>query len=143
MSKEGNAKPLPAHDWYLPEWMEQYAKIQADLEQDLDWNKSKASLMMRRKQRYHRDDVNQVAAYLNLQPYELLMHPQDAMAIRQLRIDARRIAVDGPPFEVLANDQIEHPSLRVAEKSAAFHGKESAVPASAPNHGSRRRRGRA
>lgn len=109
------AKPIsiPTHDWYLAQWLSTCGKEQADLEKDLEWNKSKASLMLRGKQRYHRDDINEVAAWLNLQPYELLMHPSDAMAIRQLRIDARRVAVAGPPFEVLANDVTD--KLRVAD----------------------------
>ena len=120
MAKAKTQRPAPAHDWYLPEWLKQYGKIQADLETDLEWNKSKASLMIRGKQRYHRDDVNQVAQYLNLQPYELLMHPADAMAIRQLRIDARKLALTGPPFEVMIND--EGKLRRVAEPSVGFSG---------------------
>lgn len=93
----GMAKP--AHDWYAPEWMRYYGKAQADLEKDLDWNKSKASLMMRRKQRYHRDDVNELADYLNLRPFELLMPPEEAMAFRAFRASAGTIAAVETPEE--------------------------------------------
>ncbi|MES2295243.1 MAG: helix-turn-helix domain-containing protein [Pseudomonadota bacterium] len=77
--------PKPAHDWHLAEWLTTLRKRQADLVRDLDWNKAKASLMVNCKQQYTRDEVNELAAYLNIQPFELLMHPEDAMAYRQLR----------------------------------------------------------
>lgn len=44
----------------------------------------KTSELVNGKQRYNRDVVNEAAIALNLKPYELLMHPQDAMEIRQL-----------------------------------------------------------
>ncbi len=75
----------PSHDWHLAEWLASLRKKQADLVRDLDWNKAKVSLMVNRKQQYTRDDVNELAAYLNIQPFELLMHPDDAMAYRRLR----------------------------------------------------------
>lgn len=83
---------LPTNDWYLREWMACLGKKQADLVRDLDWNKAKASLMIRGVQQYTRDTVNELAAYLNLRPYELLMHPDDANAIRRFRADAIRLA---------------------------------------------------
>lgn len=136
MARSKPPKLPPAHDWYLAQWLSACAKEQVDLEKELEWNKSKASLMINGKQRYHRDDVNQVADWLNLQPYELLMHPQDAMAIRQLRIDARRVAMPGPPFEVLAND--EQPAAKVADKKLAFRGADEPLPGAGPKP--RRRR---
>lgn len=83
---------LPTNDWYLREWLACLGKKQADLVRDLDWNKAKASLMIRGVQQYTRDTVNELAAYLNLRPYELLMHPDDANAIRRFRADAIRLA---------------------------------------------------
>jgi len=82
----------PHHDWFLKEWLRYYGKKQADMVRELDWNKAKVSLTASGKQPYDRDDVNQAAAYLNIQPYELLMHPDDAMALRRLKRDAVRIA---------------------------------------------------
>ncbi len=82
----------PQHDWYLKEWLRSLRKKQADLVRDLDLNKAKVSLTANGKQPYDRDLVNAVADYLNLRPYELLMHPEDAMNLRNLREDVIRIA---------------------------------------------------
>lgn len=82
----------PMHDWYLKEWLTALGKRQADIVRDLDWNKSRVSLMMRGDQQYTRDAINDLAAYLNLKPHELLMHPQDAMALRRMQATAIEIA---------------------------------------------------
>lgn len=82
----------PGHDWYLKEWLETLGKKQADIVRDLDWNKARVSLMMRGDQQYTRDAINELAAYLNLKPHELLMHPHDAMALRRLQTAAVEIA---------------------------------------------------
>lgn len=81
----------PRQDWYFKQWLEHLGVIQADLVKALDWNKSKASLMFNEKQRYHRDDVNDVAAYLQIEPFELLIPPERAMALRQYRASAEQI----------------------------------------------------
>ena len=82
----------PAHDWYLKEWLAATGKRQTDIVRDLDWNKAKISLMVRGKQAYTREEVNELAAYLNIKPHELLMHPEDAHALRRLRADMIRLA---------------------------------------------------
>src|SRR4249919_3403823 len=84
----------PGFDWYLKEWLLTLGKKQADIVRDLDWNKARVSLMLHGKQPYDRDSVNELAAYLNLKPHELLMHPADAMALRNLRKEAVKIAHD-------------------------------------------------
>lgn len=89
-----SAMGQPTHDWYLKEWLRTLHKKQADLVRDLDWNKARVSLMIRGEQQYTRDAVNEVATYLNVHPYELLMHPDDAMALRRLRTDLVRVAHD-------------------------------------------------
>lgn len=48
--------------------------------------------MISGKQQYTRDAVNELATYLNLRPFELLMHPDDAMAMRRLRAEMIRLA---------------------------------------------------
>lgn len=78
----------PTHDWYLADWLRTLKKKQADIVRDLDWNKARVSLMIRGEQPYTRDAVNELATYLSIHPYELLMHPEDAMTLRQLRKDA-------------------------------------------------------
>ena len=81
----------PRHDWYFNQWLEHVGKTQADVSNDLGWNKSKPSLFAAGSQRYHRDDVNALAAYLNVEPFELLIPPDRAMALRQYRASAEKI----------------------------------------------------
>lgn len=82
----------PGHDWFLKEWLASCRKKQADIVKDLDWNKAKVSLMVRGLQPYTRGEVNELAAYLEIRPHELLMHPDDAMANRRLRTEMIRLA---------------------------------------------------
>jgi len=89
----------PHHDWYLKEWLRTLHKKQADIVRDLDWNKARVSLMIRGEQPYTRDAINELSAYLHLTPYELLMHPDEAMALRQLRKEALKVVEAGKPLE--------------------------------------------
>jgi hypothetical protein len=80
------------HDWFIREWSQALGKRQSDFVRDLEWNKSRASLLWNGGQPYTRDIVNEVAAYLKILPFELLMHPNDAMAVRRMRQSAQQIA---------------------------------------------------
>ena len=82
----------PRHDWFLREWLKATKKRQADIVRDLDWNKARVSLMIGGKQQYTRDAVNELADWLNIRPHELLMHPDDANAIKRLRAEMIRLA---------------------------------------------------
>jgi DNA-binding Xre family transcriptional regulator len=82
----------PQHDWYFKEWLQSCKKKQKDIVNDLGWNKAKVSLMWHGKQAYTREEINEIAAYLNIRPHELLMHPDDAHAIRRLKADMIRLA---------------------------------------------------
>jgi hypothetical protein len=73
------------HDWYLREWLATAGISQADLDRLTEWGKRKTSELVSGKQRYNREVVNEAAAVLHVAPYELLMHPDDAMAMRQMR----------------------------------------------------------
>lgn len=84
----------PRHDWYLRDWLKTLRVKQARLMELTAWDKRKASELVNGKQRYNRDIVNEAALALNLAPFELLMHPEDAMALRALRKDALRIAAE-------------------------------------------------
>lgn len=75
----------PRHDWYLKEWLRTLGRSQQWLADQLDLQKSKISRKATGVTPYERDDINEIAAVLHLEPYELLMHPEDAMEIRQLR----------------------------------------------------------
>jgi plasmid maintenance system antidote protein VapI len=71
-------------DWYLADWLQTLRVSQADLVRLTDYPKAKVSDLVTGKQRYNRDILNDIARALNLQPHELLMHPEDAMALRQM-----------------------------------------------------------
>ncbi len=100
----------PCRDWYLPQWLAATGKRQADLVRDLDLNKALVSLLCSGKQQYTRDRVNEIAGYLNIQPYELLMHPSEAADMKQMRKTALAIArrnsqdQDPPPIPLSAGD---------------------------------------
>lgn len=91
-------KPPPVqtdfqHTWYLQEWMAQSGppKIQADMIRELSWSRAKASDVYNWQQ-YTQELIDVLAPWLNVEPYELLLHPSRAMAIRSMRKDAIRIA---------------------------------------------------
>lgn len=58
------------------------------------WSRRKASDIVTGEQRYNRDIINDAARALNLNPFELLLHPADAMAMRQLRQGGVSLASD-------------------------------------------------
>lgn len=76
-------------DWYLPDWLKTLRVSQAELCRRTDYPKAKVSDLVTGKQRYNRDVLNDVAEALHLQPFELLMHPADAMAQRRFRKAAK------------------------------------------------------
>lgn len=71
-------------DWYLKEWLEALDTSQAELVRRTDYPKAKVSDLVTGKQRYNRDILNDVAAALNIYPYELLMPPGEAMGLRRM-----------------------------------------------------------
>lgn len=83
------------HTWFLREWMAQSSppKIQADFVKDLGWSKAKANDVYHGQQ-YTQALIDELAPWLNVRAWELLMHPEDAMAIRRLRDAAARIVAD-------------------------------------------------
>jgi hypothetical protein len=84
------------HTWFLQEWMRQSVppKRQADLIRDLGWPRAKASNVYNGQQ-YTQALIDQLAPWLNIRPWELLMAPNEAMAIRRVREAVAQIA--GPP----------------------------------------------
>lgn len=64
---------------------------QKDAVQHLGWSKAQASDLFTGKQRYTQDLIDEVAQWLQLAPYELLMHPEDALAIRDVQRSAQRL----------------------------------------------------
>lgn len=72
-------------DWYLREWFASLGKIQRDLVTQLDYPPATANALWHGVQRYRRDHIQQISQFLNIRPYELLMHPDEAMALRRLK----------------------------------------------------------
>lgn len=79
------------HHWYLAEWAERMKVRQVDAIEKLGWSKAQASDLFTGKQRYNQDLIEVVSDWLQLDPYELLMHPDDAHAIRAMRNSAARL----------------------------------------------------
>jgi hypothetical protein len=87
----------PDYDWYLQDWMNLYGKVQFSLVTELGWQRATANKVWHGQQPYKRDMVNEVAAWLQVKPYELLMHPEDAMAIRRTREAAALVVANNRP----------------------------------------------
>ena len=86
---------VPAgHDWYLREWMAHFGKKQRTLITELRWENKRANQIWHSQQPYKREDVAAVASWLGIEPFELLMRPREAIALRRLREAARQIAAE-------------------------------------------------
>jgi transcriptional regulator with XRE-family HTH domain len=82
----------PRHDWFLKEWMRALVVRQSAIMKDTGYSRATMSDLTTGKQRYNRDVLNDIAHALHVRPYELLMHPDEAMAIRRVRESAAKIA---------------------------------------------------
>ena len=76
--------------------MSHFDKRQVALVNELGWNKQKASYLWNGKQPFNRDIINEVASWLGIEPYELLMSPDEAMQLRHLRQAMIAIAAQSP-----------------------------------------------
>jgi hypothetical protein len=85
-----------APDWYLQEWMIHFGKKQSSLVNELGWLKGRANKFWHKQHSYRRELVNQLAAWLGIEPFELLMPPHEALALRRLRATAAEIVADRP-----------------------------------------------
>lgn len=94
MPKKRPSTHAPGPDWFLPEWMATLRVKQADLVRSTDWSPATVNDIYHGRTEYYRGVLNTVAKVLNLQPFELLMHPDDAMAIRRFRESALTIAAN-------------------------------------------------
>ena len=81
-------------DWYLRDWMKALKVSQAKLARECDWTPSTMHGIYHGRTSYYRDIVNLLAVKLNIEPYELLMPPDRAFALRRQREDALRIVED-------------------------------------------------
>jgi hypothetical protein len=83
------------HVWHLQDWMRSAEKRQADLQKELGWSKAKAHDVWHGQQ-YTQALIDELAPWLNVRPYELLMTVEEANAIRQLRRSAAQIVHEQP-----------------------------------------------
>lgn len=81
-------------DWFLVEWMHSKKMTQAELARRTGWSKATANDIFHGTTSYYRQILNEAAAALHVQPWELLMSPADANAIRRFRDEALRIAAE-------------------------------------------------
>jgi transcriptional regulator with XRE-family HTH domain len=81
-------------DWFLVEWMQSKRMTQAELARRTGWSKATANDIYHGVTSYYRQILNEAAAALNIQPWELLMSPADANALRAMREDAIRLAAE-------------------------------------------------
>ena len=79
-------------DWYLKEWFAHLGRRQIDMVNELGWHRTTANRLWHGRQPYRRDQVNEAARWLGIKPFELLMKPEDALALRFLEETARAIA---------------------------------------------------
>lgn len=96
-------------DWYLREWFATLGKIQRDLVTQLDYPPATANALWHGVQRYRRDHIQDISALLNVQPYELLMPPEEAMALRRLRSAIAEVAstpMSDPTVEIVEPIQV-------------------------------------
>lgn len=84
-------------DWYLREWFATAGLKQRDLVTKLDYPPATANALWHGVQRYRRDHIRDVSSLLNIEPWELLMHPDEAMALRRLRSVIAEVAKPEPP----------------------------------------------
>lgn len=81
--------------WYLREWMAvQGFTKQAALAKQTGWSKAKMSALYNYEQDFNSRALEEAARALGIAPFELLMHPDDAFALRRLRKDAIQIVHD-------------------------------------------------
>jgi transcriptional regulator with XRE-family HTH domain len=105
----------PQHDWYLRQWLDTLHTRQSAVGERTGFARSKMSKLVSGSQPYDRPSVNAIARALNIEPYELLMHPEDAMRIRRLRDAALSIAADQRKgYGAEPSDAADPPSRRSA-----------------------------
>lgn len=91
----GKRRGVPLQiNWYLKEWMDLLGMKQVDMIKLTDWSKATMSQLYNNKQDYSPEIVNTAAKALNVEPFELLMKPERAMALRRQREAAIVLAHD-------------------------------------------------
>lgn len=90
MARRGDARGR--QDWFLREWMDTLRVRQVDRQREAGWSKATASQLYTGVQSYSPKIVQEAAAALRVQIYELFMPPDEAMALRRVKQSALQIA---------------------------------------------------
>lgn len=90
-SAQSNGLEPEQADWYLQEWMKDLRVSQAKLARECDWTPSTMHGIYHGRTNYYREILNLIASKLNIEPYELLMPPEQAMAFRRFSESAAEI----------------------------------------------------
>lgn len=85
-------------DWYFRAWMTHFGKKQVDLVKELGWQRARASKVWNGANPYRREVINEIARWLKLEPYELLLPPERALAIRAMYASAEKIVAGADRF---------------------------------------------
>lgn len=93
-----HSRPTRFTNWYLADWLRTTGVSQAQLVGKTELSKTAVSLLVNSRQDYDPMIVQTIADALNIRPYELLMHPDDAMALRRLRNDAIEVVQNSASF---------------------------------------------
>ncbi len=63
-----------------------------------DYSKTTVSLLVNDRQDYTPEIIRDISKALEIAPFELLMHPSEAMALRALRADAFKVIQHSKPL---------------------------------------------
>lgn len=95
--------------WYLREWMAARGiEKQSEMMALTNWSKATMSQLYNGLQDYSPKIIREAAEALKVAQYELLMHPEEANAIRRLRQEALRVVEAAkalPTVETRAEDE--------------------------------------
>lgn len=91
-------------NWFLREWMEITDAFSGRgglerMRKETGWSKATMSQLYNNKQDYSPKILNEAARALHVEPFELLMKPERAMALRRQVAAAIQIVADNTPPE--------------------------------------------
>lgn len=93
MAKNRRGKPDQPPLWFLREWMAACdMQTQVQLMERTGWSKAKASELFNGGQDFNSKTLREAAAAFNARPWELLMHPDDAFALRKQEDALKEVA---------------------------------------------------
>jgi len=85
------------HDWYLKEWLAVIGVSGAWLSRETGWTHRITNQLINKKIRWNRDHLSLAAQILKLSPFELLLHPDEAMHLRKLKASEEGLKLISEP----------------------------------------------